>query len=535
MGTLWFGGPIYTLQYEGHQVEAVFVEGDRIIEIGPLAEIERKYKEDITHIRNLNGDVMIPGLVDSHLHLIGHGEKLLKLDLSQMQSKTEVLAAVMEYSKGVPNGDWMIGEGWNEFLWESPEPIFREELDEIVPNHPLILKRVCRHVLVANSLALKLANINEDTICPPGGRIEKNREGRLNGLLKDQAQELLYSKIPKASDDFLMKSLKTAIQDAYRLGLTGVHTEDLNYYESFKGTLQIFKKVIEEEGLRFRAHLLVHHGVIRDFEAESGAYLKGNHWIEFGAIKIFSDGSLGGRTALLSHQYADDPSTNGMAIHTQEDLEAIVKEARRIKMPVAIHAIGDQAFDMALTAIERNPLEGCGRDRLIHAQILRKDLINRVKKLPLILDIQPGFVPSDFPWVLDRVGMENMEYNYAWKTLLEMGIPCAGGSDAPIEPLSPFLGIHAAVNRMKKDGRSNTVYVPKERLTVYEALCLYTKGNAYAACQEDIRGQIKEEYLADFTIINQDLFKINPSMISEIIVNGTVIGGELVYERKESY
>lgn len=534
MGKLWYGGRIYTLQQEHHQVEAVFTNGSKIIAIGSLAEIENRYRSEIKESVDLKGSTMLPGFVDSHVHLIGHGERLLRLDLSHMQSKDEVLSTVENYAKEVLEGEWIIGEGWNEFLWENPVPITREDLDQIVPNHPVLLKRICRHVLVANSLALNKASIDELTLDPAGGVIGRDPNGRLNGLLKDQAQDLLTTKIPKVTSYYIENCLRTAIKDAYRLGLTGVHTEDLNYYNGFRSTFDCMKKVINKEGLRFRTHLLVHYGVMNEFEKYGGSYLQGNEWLEFGAIKIFADGSLGGRTALLSYPYADDPTTNGLAIFSQHELDDLVREARRLEMPVAIHAIGDQAFDMALTSIERNPLAGKGRDRLIHAEILRNDLIERALQLPLTLDIQPGFVASDFPWVIDRVGQKNMEYNFAWKTLLTRGLSCAGGSDAPIEPLSPLLGIHTAVNRTKREDSSKTVYMPEEVLTPYEAVCLYTCGSAYAACHEQSHGEINVGFLADFTILKEDIFVIDREKIADVKIDKTVIGGEIVYNCEKS-
>ncbi|KON86740.1 amidohydrolase [Sporosarcina globispora] len=530
MGTLWHGGPIYTLQHEGHRTDAVITKGSKIIEIGTVKELRDKYKEDIKEEIDLHGSTMLPGFVDSHMHLIGHGERLIRLDLSKYTSKQEVLLAVKEFSETVDEGEWVIGEGWNDNLWDQPEPIYASELDQYVPNHPVMLKRVCRHALAVNSLGLSRANITEDTECPPGGVIDKDEYGKLNGLLKDQAQELLFNVMPSVSENYLKKALHAAIKDAYKLGLTGGHTEDLNYYGGFSQTYQAFKQVIEVENLPFRVQLLVHHEVAEAMKESGGGYLEGSEHIEFGAMKIFADGALGGRTALLSHPYADDRSTSGVAIYSQEQLAGLVEKARKLDMPVAIHTIGDLAFEMALNAIEKHPLKGLGRDRLIHAQILRKELIDRAKKLPLILDIQPRFTASDFPWVIDRIGEENMEYCYAWKTLLKEGIHCAGGSDAPIEPANPFLGIHAAVTRTNIDDLHNTVYYPSEALTVFEAVSLFTKGSAYAACHENDRGAIQEGFLADFTILNEDIFKMPIGQLANITVDKTVIDGKIVYE-----
>ena len=530
VGTLWYDGNIYTFQTENHKVEAVYSKDNQIIAVGTKAELEESFGSEIIQKIDLNGGTMLPGFVDSHMHLIGHGERLIRLDLANCKSKTEVLEAVQKYAETIPKGEWIIGEGWNENLWgDRPELIYANDLDELVPNHPVLLKRVCRHALVANSLALKEASINQHTICPPGGVIERDEDGRPNGMLKDRAYDLVFQAIPTVSEAYLHKALSEAIKDAYQLGLTGAHTEDLNYYGGFERTFNAFKRVIEEEGQRFRAHLLVHHEVIDDLISAEHHFQSGNEWIEFGAMKIFADGALGGRTALLSHPYADDPSTSGVAIFTQEQLNDLVKKARDYEMPVAVHAIGDLAFEMVLNAIEKHPLTSKGRDRLIHAQILRGDLIERAKKLPLILDIQPRFLASDFPWVMDRVGREREGYYYAWKTLLRNDLPCAGGSDAPIEPLNPFLGIHAAVTRTNIDDPNKPIYNEKECLSVFEAVSLFTKGSAYAACHEQNRGTIKEGNLADFTILQEDIFKISPEQIPNITVAKTVIGGEIVY------
>jgi predicted amidohydrolase YtcJ len=529
MGKLWYGGEIYTLQEKDHKVEAIFTCDGFIKALGTREELETNYKDDIQEKIDLKGTTLIPGFVDSHLHLIGHGESLIRLDLSCYKDKSELLSGVKKYSETFLKDEWVIGEGWNENVWKSTEPLTRFDLDEIIPDTPVVLKRVCRHAVVANTKALELAGITKKTVCPPGGVIDYNEHGDMTGILKDQAQELLLKVIPEVSNDYLEKALTAAVKDAYRLGLTGAHSEDLNYYNGFKNTFGVFHKVIKEKGLTFRAHLLVHHEVVEEMVQAGYQPYSGNLEVEFGAMKIFADGALGGRTALLSHPYNDDPSTNGVAIFTQEELNRLYAKARKINMPVAIHTIGDLAFEYALNAIKENPVTN-GRDRIIHAQILNKELIERAKRQSnLILDLQPRFLASDFPWVVDRVGSDKMEYCYAWKTLLDSGIPCAGGSDAPIEPLNPLYGIHAAVTRTNKDDPNRTIYGSKEKLSVFEAVSLFTKGSAYAICHEHDRGMIKEGYLADFTVLENNIFTIPEDEIPNVEVNMTVIGEKIVY------
>jgi predicted amidohydrolase YtcJ len=518
------------MQSEGHTVEAVYTENGFIKELGSAEEIRKKYT--IEETVNLNNGVMFPGFVDSHMHLIGHGETLLRLDLSQMTSKEEVLKAVAEKAEKLPEGQWIFGEGWNENLWEDAEVITKKEIDDSVPNHPVLLKRICRHAMVVNSLALIQANINESTPNPEGGLIEKDEEGKLNGLLKDKAQDLMVDALPPISSHYLEEALSKGIESCWENGLVGGHTEDLSYYGNFNKTYNAFKQTINDHQKKFRAHLLVHHEVINDWSEEGHSFLGGNEFIEFGAMKIFADGALGGRTALLSYPYADDPSTEGVSIHAQEKLLKLVEKARSFDLPIAVHTIGDQAFENVVNAIKVHPSEHLRRDRLIHAQILREELIESIKDLPLILDIQPRFVASDFPWVIDRLGEENMKFNYAWKTLLDRGIPCAGGSDAPIEPINPLWGIHAAVTRTNPLDPEKTVHIPEEMLSMYEAISLFTKGSAYACHHEDDRGIIKEGYTADFTVLEKDPFTVNPDELLEKIVFMTVVDETIVFKKK---
>ncbi|TFD98215.1 amidohydrolase [Jeotgalibacillus sp. R-1-5s-1] len=530
MKQLWKNGTIYTMQREGETVEAILTNNGKIAALGTEEELLKLVNGEVDHVQDLNGAVLFPGFVDSHLHIVGVGETLLRLDLSSMKSKQEVLEAVKEKARELPAGEWIQGDGWNENEWEEAQVLTAQELDEAAPDHPVLLKRICRHAVVANSMALELAKITAETPDPEGGVIERDAKGYLTGQLKDQAQDLMIPALPPIKDEYIQKALKTALEHAWSLGLTGGHTEDLSYYGDFTRTYRAFQKIIEEDGRPFRAHLLVHHQVIEDWHRQGHSFLSGSRYVEFGAMKIFADGALGGRTALIKNGYADMPGEKGVAIHSPDKLKQLVYKARQYDMPVAVHVIGDQAFEYMLDAIEEYPSNG-ERDRLIHAQILDEDLIKRAEKLPIVLDIQPRFVPSDFPWVIDRIGEENMTWNYAWKTLLDRGIALAAGSDAPIEPLDPLLGIHAAVTRTKPGDPERTVYKEHECLSVYEAISLFTKGSAYVCHHENDRGLLKEGFAADFTVLEKDPFTIHPDELLTLKVEKTVVDGKTVFSR----
>ncbi|MGE7758876.1 amidohydrolase [Peribacillus sp. NPDC097895] len=532
MGTLWFNGSIYTMIKENDQVEAVFTEKGVIVDTGSPDYLKNEYGGNISREIDLKGQTMLPGLVDSHLHLVGHGERLLRLDLSLMDSRESILSSLKERCAMTPAGKWIVAEGWNENEWPSAELILRDELDAISKEHPIVLKRICRHALVVNSCALLEANIKEATKEPPGGVICRYPDGRLNGLFKEnQAQNLILDSLPGIDQEYIENALTEAIQDAYKVGLTGGHTEDLHYYNGFMPTYQAFKSVIEDRNKVFRANLLVHHGAFEQMLAAGGRYQEGTRYIKFDSMKIFTDGSLGGHTALLSEPYVDQKDTNGVAIFTETELQEWVQKARQAGMPIAVHAIGDLAFEYVLNAMEALPPKEGLRDRLIHAQIVRPELLERAAKLPVIFDIQPGFVPSDFPWVEEKVPANLLESSYAWKTYLNMGIICAGGSDAPIEPLNPILGIHAAVTRTKINSEDGHVYGLDERLSVYEAFVLYTKGSAAAIGQEKRRGQIIKGYDADFTVFDLDVFAVKPDDLLKAEAVMTIIDDRVVYDK----
>jgi predicted amidohydrolase YtcJ len=520
MGELWYGGTIYTMRHENETAEAVFVQDGIITAVGTKKELYEYYSVEREY--DLQGSIMLPGLVDSHMHLIGHGERLMRLDLSSCQSYEEMLSLVQEKAAHIPPGEWIIGEGWNENRFSDTKNVHKKDLDAVSSVHPILLKRMCRHAMLVNSYVLHKAGIQENIKHPKGGKIGRDEHGKLNGLLYERAQDLLDDIVPQQTEEYLQKALEAAVEDCRKNGLVGCHTEDLNYYGGFSRTYKAFEKGLE--GRQFKAHLLVHHEVVDEL-----AHYKNKHYIEFGAMKIFADGSLGGRTALLSAPYTDMPDTNGVAVFEREELAKLVKKARNLGLTIAVHTIGDLSFEYVIDAIEQHPPQAGQRDRIIHCQVLRKDLIERAKRLSVVLDIQPVFITSDFPSVIEKLGEERLRYAYAWKTLLHEGFICAGGSDAPIESVNPFLGIYGAVERRSIfDGKC---YLPKEKLTVFEAISLFTSGSAAAIYKENCRGIIAPGYEADFTITDRDIFTIPAEDIPNTEVVMTVVDGKIVYKK----
>ena len=511
----------YTMKSTNDTVEAVLVEGGKIIEVGIFEDLKQRADQCI----DLQGSYVYPGFVDSHIHLIGHGDKLRQIDLSTYTSAEKMTADLQILLNDHPTGEWFVAEGWNENNFADQKILSRFELDKL-SSSPLALKRVCRHAMIVNSAALQLAGITKDTPDPEDGVIVRDDMGEPTGYLLDGAKAIIEQYIPEVSISQLVISLETAVNDLVSRGFTGVLTEDMSYYGEYTKPLQAFKEVIGEHN-KFRVNLLRHHTVFDEMKAEA---TYDEPWIDPGAMKIFIDGALGGRTALLSEPYVDDPSTHGVSIHSQEDLNALVAKARSYGEAVAVHAIGDLGMEMIITAIEKHRVPVGKRDRLIHANVLREELVTRIEKLDVVLDIQPSFVTSDFPWVKVRLGNDRLEWAYAWKKLMNRGILLSGGSDSPIEEVDPRIGLYAATAR-RKPGETHNGYQPEEKLTRFEAIALYTIGSAQAICKEHERGYIETGYDADFTVFDRDLFDGPDEQLLNARVVKTIIAGDIVFEK----
>ena len=521
MKTIWHNGKLFTMDQEGETVEAVVTENGKIVAIGNYEDLKNEAEESI----DLKGSVLYPGFIDNHMHIIGHGQKLLSLDLSKAASSDEMMKMLLNAYPDLKEDEWFIGEGWNENNFADRKIFTRQELDQVTKS-PMVLKRTCRHAAVANTKALELAGITKDTPDPNDGVIGRDENGEPNGLLKEGPMDRLLQLIPEPTEEMLTKALDKSVDDLLSLGLTGAVTDDLGYYGDYRNPLQAFKNVIGEKK-KFRAHLLRRSTVFTQLMEDEATY--DEPWIDPGEMKFFIDGSLGGSTALLGGPYADDPSTSGTAVLTDQEIDEHVATARKYGQAVAMHMIGDGAVEKGLDAIERHPVPEGKRDRLIHVNVLRDDLVERMKKLPVVLDIQPAFVASDFPWVMDRLGEDRLDWAYAWKRLVDEGFICGAGSDAPIEEVDPLLGIYAAVAR-RKPGETHEGYLPKEKLSRYEAVSLFTTGSAATIGKADSRGKLGIGFDADFTILDRDLFEVDADEILNAEVVMTVVAGDVMYQ-----
>jgi predicted amidohydrolase YtcJ len=513
-------GNVLTMDSSQPSAEAVAVKKDRIVKVGTNKEISPWIRKN-TKVINLQGRTVVPGLIDSHIHVGDFGKFLMWIDLKNVNSIEEMQRRIRKRAQKIPEGRWIIGSGWDQARFvEKRYPNF-QDLNEASPDNPVILYHQCGRVCVVNSKALELAGVKKETRSPSGGEIEKDAEtGEPTGILRENATDLVWKTIPEPSEAEIMEGASLACKKIVEAGVTSIH-----WIVTSSTEISIIQRLRAENKLPLRVCTIIPANIldqINDLES-----LLGSDNIDRNlGVKVFVDGSLAARTAALREPYSDDPATKGQLLHSQEELNALVVKAHKAKFRLVMHAMGDQAIDMTLTAIEKALMEEprkSHRYRIEHASVLNKELIQRIKELGMMVSVQPKCVISEFSvWsAVDRLGSERARWLYPLKTLINEGIRVAGGSDCPMEPLSPLLGIQAAVERQ---------FFPEERITVDEALRMYTVNAAYASFEETVKGSIEEGKLADLTVLSGDPRTVPPSKIGDIKVSMTAVGGKVVYQ-----
>ncbi len=529
----FINGRIHTM--EGFTVEAAAVSGDRIGALGSTEDILALSHQDTIMI-DLKGKCVLPGFIDSHMHLILKGLTYDKINLKGLDSIDKIISAGKEFieKEHKAEGEWIIGHGFDQNLFDHKTFPLKEDLDRISDKHPVLIDRICGHVGTANSFALELAGITKDTYIE-GGMIDRDCRGNPTGVLRETALEWFKSRIPKPDAEKLKDVIKRASKEALELGLTSIHTNDadvgdyVRYFEAYRslareGELKV--RIFEEvQGTRPEK--------LKQFFKAGGHKGYEDDYFKIGNIKLFLDGSLGARTAAMRQEYSDDPGNKGILVYNQEDIDELVEIAHKAGMQVACHAIGDKAVEQCIDAVGKaaagEPKEL--RHRIVHCQIADIGLFERMKQLGIAADIQPPFVASDYPMVEERVGKEKADKSYAWKTMLVCGIHLGGGSDCPVESHDPLWGIYCAVTRTDEKGKPQGGWLPGEKLSVEEAVKLYTVGPAYLSFEEDKKGSLKVGKLADMVVLSEDVFEVKPEDIKYIKVLMTMVGGKLEYVR----
>ncbi len=514
--------------------EAVAITGGKIAGIGTNSQV-MAMKQDGTIAIDLNGKTVLPGFHDSHLHFIGYGLTLQMVPLSGVTSIAEMKKRIAAAADNVSEGDWIVGSGWDHNLFTEARYPNRLDLDEASPRNPVALTRICGHLQVANSRALSLAGIDSESSDPPGGQIDRDSSGQPTGVLRETATRLVMKVMPPPFYDKLYNALKLAVSDAHRFGITSVTTDDIraDRVHHLSDNLKLYHQLWEEGLSPVRVTLEIRDLIFDELMAAGYRTGSGDDRVKIGNLKIFQDGALGARTAFLREPYQNDPQ-RGIPIHPQDELNEWVAKGHNAGLQVAIHAIGDAATDYCLNAYEKAQAEMVRDDprhRIVHYNVVDKAMLERTKKLGVIADIQTTFVPLNGQWVNTLLGEDRARRTYAWKTIMDAGVICSGGSDCPITPLPPLLGIWAAVTRHAYYTNESPPYLPEECLSVQQAVELYTKWAAYADFDEDKKGTVSVGKYADLVVLEEDIFQVAPDQIKDIGIHMTIVDGQIVYQK----
>jgi predicted amidohydrolase YtcJ len=524
---IFFDAVIYTgigfAEDNPQVVEAMAIGGGKVLAVGTTEEITRLAGPK-TRLRDLNSSstFVFPGFNDAHVHLGDAGHKKLNVDLTGVQSLAEMLTKIQTFANDTPAGHWLTGGNWDHTLWASKTLPTRQDLDKVTGGHPTFLDRIDGHIALANSAALAAAGITGKTVPPQGGAIDLDSKGEPTGILRETAQGMIYKIIPPPSQEERLRGDELAIADALTHGVTSV--QDFSEWDDFL----IYEELEREGKLNLRITEWLTFKMPLDELIKMRAHHDANDpMLHTGFLKGFMDGSLGSRTAAMKAPYSDDPANTGLPQYTQDQLNKMVVERARAGFQIGFHAIGDEAASMALNAFDQSGVSRAARNRIEHAQVVDPADIPRFKKLGIIASMQPSHVLTDMNWAEDRLGPKRAAYSYAWKAFLDAGVPLAFGTDYPVEPITPFRGVYAAVTRMNEAGTKT--YFPQNKITHGQALYAYTQGSAYAEFAEKHKGKLVPGYDADFVLLDRNIDKIGGQGILATEVRETWVDGKQVY------
>ena len=475
---------------------------------------------DGAQLVDASGKTVIPGLIDAHMHFFGMGIRMIRrVDLSDTRSVREALEKVKQKVAETRKGEWVLGGGWDESKWIERRYLTKYDLDPFSEDNPVLLSRVCGHLVTLNSKALEIANITEDTPNPPGGQIDKGEVGEPTGVLRDAGQ-LVWPLVPPPTEETALEGLRMACDLAIRLGCTGIHEAGMDAFG-----LRAYQTIAEQGFLKVRAYIMWRGGQASSMEALGLQTGFGNEMLRLGSAKLLIDGSLGARTAALFEPYEDDPSTKGLTMMSADELNEKVKAVHRQGSQVAIHAIGDYGIELAINSIEeaiRDSPRKDHRHRIEHCEILTSTQIERIRQLGIVASMQPNFV-GEWSWpeglYETRLGRRRLRQNNPYRFLLDEGVHVAFGSDGM--PFNPIYGIWSAVSHP----------IRESRITLEEAVKCYTLDAAFASFEEDIKGSIESGKLADITILEEDLTEIPSDEIKDVSVHMTIVGGKILYSK----
>jgi predicted amidohydrolase YtcJ len=543
-----FNGKVFTADGSGKLAQAVAISGSRIVGVGPDEQIRTFFRGDKTI--DLHGQLVTPGFNDAHLHFLNGGLSLARVNFAGAKTLEETKRRIGARARELPAGAWVLGRGWDHTLWGGEWPT-RKDLDEVAPNNPVFVQRVDGHVSWANSLALEKAGVTRATRDPEGGEVLRDARGEPTGILKETAAGLVGRVVPAPSREEKLEGIARSLAEARRYGITSVQDSVSGY-----DTLALYRELLAKDQLTVRvAEWLSMDTPVEELKRQREEFnaLKVDPLrIRISAVKGYVDGTLGSRTAAMLAPFSDDPHNSGIPRMTPEELTRKVVAISRAKFQVALHAIGDRANRMALDSFEAALDKASGvenspagerqllrtptafsqrRHRVEHAQVVAPSDFARYRDLGVIASMQPSHAISDKRWAPDRLGEYRSLGAYSWHTFEAYGVHVPFGTDWPIEPINPYLGLFAAVTRESTELEPRGGWLPQERLDIAEAIRCYTAESAYASFEENDKGQIAPGMLADLVVHTRDLLTIKPEEILQTETAMTIFDGRIIYQK----
>ncbi len=526
------GGPILTMNPDQPIVEAVLMQFGRIVATGKLDEVLTLRAGPVQDI-DLRGRLATPGLNDAHAHIMmtGFAQGEIALAAPAVSSIAQIRNLVAERAAVTPAGNWIVGQGYDQATLDEGRHPTRWDLDDVAPDHPVFLWRSCHHIAVANSKALELAGITARSADPDDGTIDRDESGEPNGVLRESVATLVSAQRPAPSDTDLAEALRLGGLEFRRNGFTSATEAGIR----LPGQLRAYQRLWRAGDLPLRTYLMMIIDDTLDELASLGIQTGfGDDWLTIGPAKLFSDGSIGGRTARTRAPYEGEPDNYGLWMISPDEIRERVARAHNAGFQIGIHAIGDAAIEAVLDAYEtaqaQNPRPDA-RHRIEHCSLIDEGLLDRIKSQGVIPIPGTTFLHYMRPVYLQNLGAERVRYAYAMRTFAERGIVAAASSDAPVVPVNPLLGIQTMVTR--KDRLGDEIF-PEEAISVEDALRAYTWAPAYASFSDHRKGTVTPGYLADLTVFGSDLREVAPDNLAEQTIDYTIANGQVVYERPES-
>jgi predicted amidohydrolase YtcJ len=542
------GGMVLTGDGSGPPAEAMAISAGRILAVGGRDEIEALATAD-TLVTDLDGGVVVPGLVDAHGHILALGFDLRRVQLKDLSTLQALVSRVQEQAGRQAEGTWILGRGWDQSLWPGKEFPHHEKLSVAVPDHPVLVRRVDGHAALANAMALHLAGITAATPDPAGGRILRDEHGEPTGVFIDNAIDLVNKVVSPPGREEQMEALELAVNHLVQQGLTAVHDAGVGYSPSLGfddpqdpgwAMVDLYRDLLAQDKLPLRIYaMLGGNGAdpgVENFFARPPVLGEGDGMLTVRAVKLGVDGALGSRGAAMEEPYSDEPDSRGLLTREQASLDEHILRAYQDGWQVAVHAIGDRANRMVLDAVQKAqqavPGAQDARPRIEHAQVLRPEDVQRFAELGVIASVQPTHATSDQRWAEQRVGVQRLQGAYAYASLSAAGALVVCGSDFPIERANPLEGLQAAVARTDRRGNPEGGWRKAEGLSPKQALACFTAGPAHASFMETETGRIQVGMRADLTVLAANPLTVDPTELGSLQVLRTLVGGRTVFAQQ---